>query len=75
MQRPSVIYQITFPGCLNHYVGKTDRCFHIRMNEHGRKPDQPMHRHLKNCGYLQEVDQLYSLRCDGQTVIIDIRNI
>ena len=45
------------------------------MNEHGRKPDQPMHRHLKNCGYLQEVDQLYSLRCDGQTVIIDIRNI
>ena len=24
-QRSSVIYQITWPGCLKHYVGKTDR--------------------------------------------------
>ena len=36
-QRSSVIYQISCPGCLKRYVGKTDRCFHIRMNEHGRK--------------------------------------
>ena len=35
-QSSSVIYQITCPGCLKRYVGKTDRCFHIRMNEHGR---------------------------------------
>ena len=42
-QKSSVIYQITCPGYLKRYVGKTDCCFHIRMSEHGRKPDQPMH--------------------------------
>ena len=39
-ERYSVIHQITCPGCLKRYVGKTDRCFHIRI----RKPDQPMHK-------------------------------
>ena len=46
-QRSSVIYQITCPSCLKRYVGKTDRFFHIKMNKHGRKLDQPMHRDLK----------------------------
>ena len=45
------------------------------MNELGRKPDQPMHRHLNSYSYFQELGQFYSLRCDGQTVDIDIRNI
>ena len=72
-QKSSVIYQITCPGCLKRYVGKTDRCFHIRMSEHGRKPDQPMHRHLKNCRDFQELGQLYSLPCNGETVDIDIK--
>ena len=72
-QKSSVIYQITCPGCLKRYVRKTDRCFHVRMSEHGRKPDQPMHRHLKHCSYFQELGQLYSLPCDGETVDIDIK--
>ena len=72
-QRSSVIYQITFPGCLKRYVKKTDRCFHIRINTYGRKRDQPVHGHLKNCGYFQELGQLYSLQCDGDIVDIDIQ--
>ena len=72
-QRSSVIYRISCPGCLKRYVGKTDRCFHIRMNEHGRKPDRSMHRHLRNCSYFQELGQLYSLPCDDETVNIDIK--
>ena len=44
-----------------------------QMNEHGRKPDQPMHRQLRNWGYFQELGQLYSLPCDGETVSIDIK--
>ena len=55
-------YKITCPGCLKRYVGKTDHCFHIRMNEHGR-----------NCSYFQELGQLYSLSCDDETVNIDIK--
>ena len=43
------------------------------MSEHSRKPDQPMHIHLKNCSYFQELGQLYSLPCDGETVDIDIK--
>ena len=40
------------------------------MNRHGRKLDQPMHRHLS---YFQELGQLYSLPCDDQTVNTDIK--
>ena len=43
------------------------------MNELGRKPDQPMHRHLNSYSYFQELGQFYSLRCDGQTVDIYIK--
>ena len=73
VQRSSVIYHITFPGCLKRYVGKTDHCFQIRMNEHGKKLDQLIHRHLKSCSYFQELGQHYSLPCDGETVAIDIK--
>ena len=41
------------------------------MNEHGRKPDQPIHRHLKIYSYFQELGQLYYLSCDGETVDIE----
>ena len=54
VQRSSVIYKITYPGCLRHYVGKADRCFHIGKNEHDRNPDPSMHRHPTNC-YFQEL--------------------
>ena len=30
-QRSSFIYQITCPGCLERYVGKTDRCFLLNL--------------------------------------------
>ena len=42
------------------------------MNEYGRKPDQPMHKHLKICSYFQELGQIYSLSCDGKNVDINI---
>ena len=43
------------------------------MNGHGRKLDQPMHRHLRNCSHFQELGQLYSLPCDDETVNNDIK--
>ena len=46
----------------------------LRMNEHGKKPDQAMHRNLKNCSYFQELGQLHSLPCDAETVNIDIKD-
>ena len=43
------------------------------MNEHGRKPDQHMHRDLKTFNYFQELGQLYSLPCNLKTVDVDIK--
>ena len=60
-QKANVIYKIICPGCNNVYVGKTDRCFGIRMNEHGTKSDQPMHQHLTNCTAFQETVNINAL--------------
>ena len=42
-------------------MGKTDRCFVIRMNEHGTRSDQPMHQHLTNCTAFQETVNINAL--------------
>ena len=41
-------YKITCPDCFNKLIGKTDRNIITRIDEHGTKPDQPMHQHLTN---------------------------
>ena len=60
-QKANVICKIICPGCNNVYVGKTDRCFGIRMNEHGTRSDQPMHQHLTNCTAFQETVNINAL--------------
>ena len=41
-QKSNVIYRITFPGCFQKYVGKTDGNLISRFHEHGIKVDQSM---------------------------------
>ena len=43
-----ITYKITLLGFLEHYIAKTNRCFHIEIDEHGRKLYQPMHIDLTN---------------------------
>ena len=43
------------------------------MDEHCRKLDQFMHKHLKNCSYFQKLGHLYSLLCDSKIVDIDLK--
>lgn len=31
------------------YIGKTDRCFQLRLNEHGQEINFAMHQHLNQC--------------------------
>ena len=38
-QKSNVLYRITCPGCFQKYVGKTDRNFTTRLDEHGTKVD------------------------------------
>ena len=60
-QKANVIYRITCPDCYNKYIGKTDRNIITRLDEHGTKPDQPMHLHLTNCVQFAEYLKFYAL--------------
>ena len=40
------------------------------VENHGRKP---MHKHVRNCSYFQELGQLYSLPDDDETVNANIK--
>lgn len=42
------------------------------MDKCGRKSDQPIYSPLTDCSYLQELGQLYSLHCVGDTVDFSI---
>ena len=41
-QKVNIVYNIQCPACKKHYIGKTDRCFVTRLDEHGSRHDQPM---------------------------------
>ena len=71
--RFSAMYQVTCPRCLKRYIGKIDRCFHIRIYEPTRTPDQLMLRHLKTCSYFAGLGQLCSSPYDSKTVDIDLK--
>ena len=34
LSRSNVVYEITCPGCMKTYIGKTDRCIYKRLTEH-----------------------------------------
>ena len=53
-QLSKVIYQVTCPECGSKYIGKTERCFKIRMDEHGTRDYEPMNKHLHNCPRFSE---------------------
>ena len=58
-QKANIIYDIQCPACKEHYIGKTDRCFVTRLDEHGSRHDQPMFQHLINCQqFLEELSIL-----------------
>ena len=60
-QIANVIYKIICPGCNNIYVGKIDRWFEIRMNEHDTRSDEAMHQHLTNSTTFQETVNINAL--------------
>ena len=48
-QKANIIYDIKCRACKEHCIGKSDRCFVTRLDEHGSRHDQPMFQHLVNC--------------------------
>ena len=60
-QRANVIYEVQCPGCGEKYIGKTDRCLLIRMEEHGTRVDQPMFRHLTSCAAFIDYTKMFAI--------------
>ena len=60
VQKSNVIYRITCPGCFKKYVGKTDQNLITRLDEHGKKVDQPMYQHLSNCSAFNDHIMLFT---------------
>ena len=64
LQKSDLIYKLTCPGCGEIYIGKTDRCLGIRLNEHGTREDQPMYRHLIDCSDFRDYVSLMNTLSD-----------
>ena len=60
-QKANIIYRITYSGCCNKYIGKTDRNIITRLDEHVTEPDQPMYQHVTNCAQFAEYLKCYGL--------------
>ena len=44
-QKASIVFDIQCPACKEHCIGKTDRYFVTRLDEHGSRHDQPIFQH------------------------------
>ena len=44
-----VIYKLTCPPCNAEYIGKTDRCLRVRLDEHNPDYNSAMFQHLHSC--------------------------
>ena len=49
MMTSNVIYKIDCPGCGKQYIGKSERCFGVRLECQGTRDNEPMYLHLRNC--------------------------
>ena len=44
--RAHVIYEFQCPGCKAKYIGKTDRCLGLRLDEHSHAETSAIGKHL-----------------------------
>ena len=61
--KSNVVYKFDCPGCGKSYVGKTDRNFLTRLNEHGMKQDQnsAILSHLLECDHFHFIFNLLNI--------------
>ena len=60
-QMSSVIYKIKCPGCGEKYIGKSERCFGIRMHCQGTRDNEPMFKHLHNCNEFHDLCKMFAI--------------
>ena len=73
-QTANVIYKINCPACGKDYIGKSERCFGIRMECHGKRENEPMCNHLRNCTQFHEICNLLVIDDEQDNRSIDNMN-
>ena len=71
----NVIYRIDCPGCGEHYIGKSERCFGVRMECQGTRDNEPMYMHLRNCSSFHDTCNMLAINGNqGSHSEFDARN-
>ena len=56
-----VIYQFECPGYKAKYIGKTDRCLELRLNEHSDLRTSAVGKHLYECEHFHHIVKLFNI--------------
>ena len=56
-----VIYQFECLECKAKYIGKTDRCLELRLNEHSDFHTSAVGKHLNECEHFHHIVNLYNI--------------
>ena len=70
-----VIYEFRCPGCCDSYIGKTDRNFRTRVNEHGTyryEQTTAVYTHLMSCQSFQDMVRFLNIGYGDETNGINI---
>ena len=75
-QKSHVIYKFTCPECGHDYIGKTDSCFQLRLDEHGNEANSDVHQHLSCCEAFKFQLALLSLHdaFENQTCVVKLNH-
>ena len=57
-----IVYKFCCPGCSNNYIGKTERTFSERINEHAFKDkNSVVYNHINNCDEVKYLVDLLNI--------------
>ena len=59
--RAHVIYEFQCPGCKAKYIGKTDRCLGLRLDEHSHAETSAIGKYLNECEHFHFIVNLYNI--------------
>ena len=60
LDKSSVVYNFTCPGCKSSYIGKTDRTLFVRTKEHATRKDSAISNHLDSCPDVKHIFDLFN---------------
>ena len=66
--KSNIVYKFNCPGCKSSYIGKTERNFFKRCEEHASKKDSAVNNHLSYCPEAQFLINMLTMDLDNYDV-------